>query len=62
MLKAEQGKVIQDSNMFVLNKIRALEIDFYSSWYMAFGNQALVIAGKSMKHIELTSSFLMFLC
>ena len=44
-MKAEQAKVVQDSNIFVVNKIRSLEIDFYSSWYMAFGNQALVIAG-----------------
>ena len=49
MIRAEQGKVIQDTNIFVVNRIRTLEIDFYSSWYLAFGNQALVIAGFVME-------------
>lgn len=45
MIKAGQSAVIQNTNSFLVQQIRALELNYYSSWYMAFGNQAILLAG-----------------
>ena len=45
MIKAGQSAVIQNTNSFLVQQIRALELNYYSSWYMAFGNQAIILAG-----------------
>jgi hypothetical protein len=45
MIKAGQNAVVQNTNSFLVQEIRALELNYYSSWYMAFGNQAILLAG-----------------
>ena len=45
MIQAEQNALLQDTSNFIAINIRAAELNYYSTWYMSFGNQAILLAG-----------------